>query len=69
MLFDITRSGVERRHRHKETVISAALIILLIALLLGGVGLFVEALRWVLIIALVLLVISAFTGWRSRRVV
>jgi ABC-type multidrug transport system permease subunit len=43
-----------------------ALIVLLLALLLGGVGLFVEALRWVLIIALVLLLISALTGWRSR---
>lgn len=39
--------------------------LLLLALLLGGVGLFVEALRWVLIIALVVFVISALTGWRS----
>lgn len=45
---------------------STFLIILLIALLLGGVGLFVEALRWLLIIALVLFVIGAFTGWRAR---
>lgn len=43
-----------------------ALAILLLALLLGGVGLFVEALRWVLIIAVVLLLISAFTGYRGR---
>jgi len=43
-----------------------ALLILLLALLLGGVGLFVEALRWVLIIALVLLVVSAITGFRGR---
>ncbi len=43
-----------------------ALIVLLLALLLGGVGLFVEALRWLLIIALVLLLIGAFTGWRGR---
>lgn len=41
-------------------------MILLLALLLGGVGLFVEALRWLLIIALVLLLISVFTGWRGR---
>ncbi len=41
--------------------------LLLIALLLGGIGLFFEALRWVLIIALVLLAVSAFTGWSSRR--
>jgi hypothetical protein len=45
---------------------TAALLILLLALLLGGVGLFVEALRWVLIIAVVLLLISALTGWRGR---
>lgn len=45
---------------------STFLIILLIALLLGGVGLFVEALRWLLIIALVLFLIGGFTGWRSR---
>lgn len=45
-----------------------ALLILLLALVLGGVGLFVEALRWVLIIAVVLLLISAFTGYRGRRV-
>ena len=43
-----------------------ALVILLLALLLGGVALFVEALRWVLIIAVVLLIVSAFTGYRGR---
>jgi hypothetical protein len=41
-----------------------AFMILLLALLLGGVGLFVEALRWLLIIALVLLILSAVTGTR-----
>jgi hypothetical protein len=41
-------------------------VLLILALLLGGVGLFVEALRWVLIIALVLIVISAVTGRRAR---
>lgn len=41
-----------------------ALIIL--ALLLGGVGLAVEALRWLLVVALVLFVVSYFTD-RSRR--
>ncbi len=42
------------------------LVLLLLALLLGGVGLFVEGLKWVLIIALVLLVVSAFSGSRYR---
>lgn len=43
-----------------------ALVVL--ALLLGGVGLAVEALRWLLIIALVLFVVSALFGWRGRAV-
>lgn len=43
-----------------------ALILLVLALLIGGVGLFVEALRWILIIALVLFLIGAVSGWRSR---
>lgn len=40
--------------------------LVLLALILGGVGLAFEALRWVLIIALVLVVISAVTGFRGR---
>jgi hypothetical protein len=43
-----------------------AVLILVIALIAGGVGLFVEALRWVLIIALVLFVVGAFAGYRGR---
>lgn len=44
-------------------------LLLVLALLFGGVGLFVEGLKWVLIIALVLIVASFFTGttWRGRR--
>ena len=42
------------------------LLLLLLALLFGGVGLFVEGLKWALIIALVLLVISAFSGYSYR---
>jgi hypothetical protein len=42
------------------------IVLLLLALLLGGVGLAVEGLKWVLIIALVLLAVSAFTGFRGR---
>ena len=45
------------------------LILLLLALLFGGIGLFVEGLKWVLIIALVLLVVGALTGYRGRRVI
>ena len=43
-----------------------ALLIVLLALLLGGVGLAVEALRWVLIVAVVLLIVGALTGYRGR---
>ena len=44
-------------------------LLLVLALIFGGVGLFVEGLKWVLIIALVLLVASLITGARGRRVV
>ena len=44
-------------------------LLLLLALLFGGVGLFVEGLKWLLIIALVLLVVSFFTGYRGRTTV
>ncbi len=41
-------------------------LLLLLALIFGGVGLFVEGLMWVLIISLALLLVGAFTGYRSR---
>lgn len=43
------------------------LLIILLALVLGGVGLAVEALRWLLVIALVLLVVGAVSGFGRRR--
>jgi hypothetical protein len=43
---------------------STAVIIILLALVIGGVGLAVEALRWLLIIAVVLLVLGAISGRR-----
>ena len=48
---------------------SAVVLLVILALLLGGVGLAVEALRWLLIIAVVLFVVSFFTGYRGRRTV
>ena len=39
---------------------------LLLALVFGGVGLFVEGLKWLLIIAGVLLVVSMVTGYRAH---
>ena len=44
------------------------LLLLLLALLFGGLGLFVEGLKWALIIALALVIVSFFTGYRGRRV-
>ncbi|HSL95469.1 MAG TPA: hypothetical protein VLA35_06095 [Thermoleophilia bacterium] len=43
------------------------ILLLILALIFGGVGLFVEALRWVLIIALILLLLSFVFGFMSRR--
>jgi hypothetical protein len=51
--------------RQGGITLTLAVLVLLLALVLGGVGLFVEALRWLLIVALVLLVVSFFTGRRQ----
>jgi hypothetical protein len=40
--------------------------LVLLALILGGIGLAVEALWWLLIIALVVFVVGAITGVRGR---
>jgi hypothetical protein len=48
------------------------IILLLLALLLGGVGAFVEGLTWVLIIALIVLgigIVMGFVGRGGRRTV
>jgi hypothetical protein len=42
------------------------ILLIILALILGGVGLVVEALRWFLIIALILIVIGALMGFRTR---
>jgi hypothetical protein len=42
------------------------IIILLLALIFGGVGLFVEGLIWLAIIGLILLVVSAVLGFTGR---
>jgi hypothetical protein len=46
--------------------VGLVVLLLILALLFGGVGLFIEGLRWVLIIALVLILVGAFTGYRGR---
>ena len=42
-------------------------VLLVIALLLGGLGLFVEGLKWLLIIGLILLVAALVAGFLDRR--
>ncbi len=42
-------------------------LLLVLALIFGGVGLFVEGLMWLLIIAGVLFLIGLFTGVRGYR--
>lgn len=42
------------------------ILLIILALLLGGVGLLVEALSWVLIIALILFLAGAVLGWTRR---
>lgn len=42
-------------------------LLLILALLFGGLGLFVEGLKWALIVALVLLVVGAVSGFRGGR--
>jgi hypothetical protein len=44
-----------------------ALVLIVLALILGGVGLLVEGLKWVLIIALVLFVAGIISGAVNRR--
>ena len=51
------------------TMSSAVVILLILALLIGGVGLFVEGLKWLLIIAVALFVVSLLTGSRGRSAV
>jgi hypothetical protein len=40
--------------------------LLILALLFGGIGLFVEAARWALIIAVVLLIAGLISGFMGR---
>jgi hypothetical protein len=45
------------------------LLLLLLAVLFGGFGLFVEGLKWLLVIALALFIVGLFTGYRGRTTV
>jgi hypothetical protein len=53
----------------RYALMGLAIVLIVLALLIGGVGLLVKGLTWALIIALVLLVAGAFTGYNGRRTV
>lgn len=44
-----------------------ALLLIVLALIIGGLGLFISAVKWLLIIAAVLFVAGALTGWARRK--
>jgi hypothetical protein len=46
--------------------VGLVVVLLLLALIFGGVGLFVEGLMWLVIISLALLVVGAVVGTRGR---
>jgi hypothetical protein len=48
-------------------VMGLVILLLLLALVLGGVGLFVAGLKWALVTALILVVVSAVSGWSGYR--
>jgi hypothetical protein len=49
-----------------KTAVGAAVGLLVLALVLGIVGLVMDALRWLLILAAIVLLASAAIGWMSR---
>lgn len=49
-----------------ERTMGIALVILIIAIIVGGIGLFIEALQLLLWIGLILLVAAFFMGFRAR---
>jgi hypothetical protein len=48
-------------------VVALVVLLLILALVIGGIGLFVTGLKWFLIIAAVLLVLSLISGTVGRR--
>ena len=67
-MVDVAESTLGGHRFEKSPAMGLAIALVLLALLVGGVGLAVEALRWVLIVAVVLFVVSLITGFRGRRV-
>jgi hypothetical protein len=46
--------------------VGLVVLLIILALVAGSFGLLVEGLKWLLIIALILFLAGAFTGWRGR---
>ena len=43
------------------------LLLIVVAIALGAIGLAVKALKWLLIISLIVFLAGAFAGWKVRR--
>jgi len=50
----------------KETVMGLVVALIVLAVIFGGIGLFVAAAKWALIIAVVLLIAGAVAGFMGR---
>ncbi len=50
----------------KETVMGIAILLVVLAVIVGAVGLLVSALKWLLIIAAVVFVAGLIAGWARR---
>ena len=60
------RSARVSRFLEKEVGMGLVVILIILALIAGGVGLLVEGLLWLLIIAGILFLIGVFAGFRGR---
>jgi CHASE2 domain-containing sensor protein len=70
IVVDVAQTGVAARATTlnlEDETMALVVILLILALIFGGVGLFLEAAWWALIIALVLLVVGAVMGFAGRR--
>jgi Flp pilus assembly protein TadB len=63
----VSVSGERRRDESGTDTMGLAIVLLILALIFGVVGFIVEALQWIIVIALILLVVSFVTGGRARR--
>ena len=64
--YTVTLRSSPRLALGKEDAMGLAIALIILALLIGGVGLVVEALWWMLIIAVVLVIAGAVAGWLKR---